>query len=168
MTELATDIFTLSHTAISLVAIALGFWFLKLLLQNCDCPRLTAGFLGLTALTSITGFIFFSPPGAPTPAQLTGVVALIVLAPTLYGLYGAKLAGKWRATYVIGAVASLYLNVFVLVVQLFTKVPALHATMLPGPAPGGPAFGAVQGLVLLACFWAGWLAVKRFRPVLPA
>ncbi len=76
--------------------------------------------------------------------------------------------GKWRAAYVNGALASLYLNVFVLVVQLFTKVPALHATMPPGPAPCGPAFGAVQGLVLLACIWAGWQAVKRFRPLIAA
>ncbi len=56
MTELGLHVFTLSHTAISLVAIALGFWWLSLTLQNRDCPRLTAGFLGLTALTSITGF----------------------------------------------------------------------------------------------------------------
>lgn len=149
MTELATDFFTLSHTAISLVAIALGFWFLGLMLQGRDCPRLTATFLGLTALTTITGFVFFRPPGAPTPAQLTGVVALIIVLPTLWALYAARLAGRWRVIYAVGAVASLYLNVFVLVVQLFTKVPALHATMPPGPAPGGPIFGAAQGLVLL-------------------
>jgi hypothetical protein len=165
MTELATDIFTLSHTAISLIAIVLGFWWLALLLKNQDCPRLTSAFLGLTALTTITGFVFFSPPGAPTPAQATGVLALIILAPTLYAYYGAGLAGKWRAAFVIGAVASLWLNVFVLVIQLFTKVPALHATMPPGPAPGGPAFGATQGLVLLAFVWAGWRGVKRFRPI---
>ena len=164
MTELGTDFFTLSHTAISLVAIALGFWFLALMLKNQDCPPLTHGFLGLTALTSITGFVFFSPPGAPTPAQLTGVVALLVMAPTLWGYYGARLAGRGRIAYVVGAVISLYLNVFVLVVQLFTKVAALHATMPPGPAPGGPVFGAAQGLTLLAFVWAGWLAVKRFRP----
>ena len=168
MTELGLDFFTLSHTGISLIAIALGFWFLKLLLQKRNCPRLTAGFLGLTALISVTGFLSFSPPGAPTPAQVTGVLALIVLAPTLYGLYGAKLAGKWRAAYVIGALASLYLNVFVLVVQLFTKVPSFHATLPPGPAPGGPAFGAVQAEVLLACVCAGWQAVKRFRPLIAA
>lgn len=162
MTELATDVLTLGHTAISLIAIGLGFWVLALLLRNRDCPRLTGAFLGLTALTTITGFVFFSPPGAPTPAQLTGVLALIILAPTLYGLYGARLAGRWRTAYVIGAVASLWLNVFVLVIQLFTKVPALHATMPPGPAPGGPAFGAVQGLTLLAFVWAGWKAKTRF------
>jgi amino acid transporter len=164
MTELATDVFTLSHTAISLIAIALGLWWLWLLLKNQDCPRLTEAFLGLTALTTLTGLVFFRPPGAPTPAQLTGVLALIVLAPTLWGYYGAKLAGKGRAAYVIGAVASLWINLFVLIIQLITKVPALHATMPPGLTPGGPAFGATQGLVLLAFVWAGWKAMKVFRP----
>ncbi len=147
MTELATDFLTLGHTAISLIAIALGLWWLALLLKNRDCPRLTAAFLGLTALTTITGFVFFSPPGAPTPAQLTGVVALSVLLPTLYALYGARLAGRWRTVYVVGAVVSLYLNVFVLVVQLFTKVPPLHALMPAGPAPGDRATGTSPGRV---------------------
>ena len=46
------------------------------------------------------------------------------------------------------ALVSLYLNVFVLVIQTFLKVPSLHA-IAPGEPPGGPVFGAVQGIVLL-------------------
>ena len=52
---------------------------------------------------------------------------------------------------------SLYLNVFVLVVQLFLKVPDPAIT-------GGPVFGAVQSIVLIASVIAGWLGVKRFHP----
>jgi hypothetical protein len=37
------------------------------------------------------------------------------------------LAGVWRRIYAVTAVLALYLNVFVLVVQLFEKVPALKA-----------------------------------------
>src|SRR2546430_8941052 len=36
-------------------------------------------------------------------------------------------AGPWRWIYVIGAVICLYFNLFVLVVQSFEKIPALHA-----------------------------------------
>ena len=63
----------------------------------------------------------------------------------------------------IGVVISLYLNVFVLVVQLFQKVPALQP--LAGNPPSGPVFGAVQGIVLIAFIVAGWRAVKRFHPI---
>jgi hypothetical protein len=65
--------------------------------------------------------------------------------------------------YVIGAVISLYLNVFVLVVQSFLKVPALHAF-----APNGnePPFAIAQGCVLLVFIVLGVLAAKRFRPAI--
>jgi hypothetical protein len=55
-------------------------------------------------------------------------------------------------------VISLYLNIFVLVVQLFLKVPKPAIT-------GGPVFGAVQGIVLIAFIIAGWRGVKRFHPI---
>ena len=108
------------------------------------------------ASLSVTGFVFFHPP-AFTPAQGTGIVALLVLAPTLYAFYAKRLAGSWRAIYVIGAVISLYLNVFVLIVQTFLKVPDPAIT-------GGPVFGAVQGIALIAFIVAGWRGVKRFHP----
>ena len=55
-----------------------------------------------------------------------------------------------------------------LVIQAFNKVPALCATMPTCPAPGGPAFGAAQGAVLLVFLAAGWLAVKRYHPSVTA
>jgi hypothetical protein len=75
-----------------------------------------------------------------------------------------KLAGAWRRIYVIGAVLSLYLNVFVLVVQLFLKVPALHALAPGAPANPEPPFKIAQGVVLVLFIVIGFLAVKRFHP----
>ena len=62
----------------------------------------------------------------------------------------------------VGAVVSLYLNCFVLVVQSFLKVPALHAL-----APEGtePPFAITQGLLLVLFVIAGFLAVRRFHPI---
>ena len=156
MTELSTDPLTLLHVAISLIAIFSGFVVLNQMRASLVSAGWTGIFLATSVLTSITGFVFFHPPGF-TPAQGTGIVALLVLAPTLYAFYAKRLAGSWRAIYVIGAVISLYLNVFVLVVQSFLKVPEPAIT-------GGPLSGAVQGIVLIAFIIAGWRGVKRFHP----
>ena len=157
-TTLSTDPLTLLHVLITLIAIASGFVVLAQMRASTLSGGWTGTFLATTLLTSVTGFIFFHPANPPTPAQLTGVVALLILAPTLYALYLKHLIGAWRPIYVIGAVISLYLNVFVLVVQLFLKVPKPAIT-------GGPVFGGVQLLVLLAFIVAGWLSVRRFHPI---
>lgn len=165
MTHLSLDVLTLTHVVITLIAIASGLVVVAQMLKSTYRGGVTGVYLATTLLTTVTGFVFFHPANAPTPAQLTGVVALIVLVPTLAGLYLKHLAGFWRPVYVVGAVISLWLNLFVLIIQTMQKVPALCATMPACPAPGGPVFGATQLIVLLATIWAGWRAVKKFHPV---
>jgi hypothetical protein len=94
--------------------------------------------------------------------MVIGAISLVILAVALFALYGRHLAGRWRTAYVITATLALYLNVFVLVIQSFIKVPPLHA-LVPSIPPSGPVFGAVQGVVLIAFLIAGWLAVKAGR-----
>ena len=160
MTQLATDPLTLVHLAISLAAILIGLPVLAAMMKGRTPVTLTGIFLGLTVLTSVTGFLFHNT--TITPGMVVGAISLIVLAVALFALYGKHLAGRWRAAYVITATAALYLNVFVLVIQSFIKVPALHA-LVPAIPPAGPVFGAVQGVVLIAFLIAGWRAVKA-RP----
>jgi hypothetical protein len=160
MTALGTDPLTLGHTAISLAAIIAGLMALAAMLKGQTPVRLTGVFLALTVLTSLTGYLFHNDH--LTPAQITGAVSLAVLAVALFAFYGRHLAGRWRAAYVVTAVAALYLNVFVLVIQSFIKIPALHA-LAPAIPPAGPVFGAVQGLVLIAFLVTGWMAVRAGR-----
>jgi hypothetical protein len=157
MTQLATDPLTLFHTAISLAAIAAGLLALAAMLKGQTPVTLTGVFLGLTVLTSVTGFLFHNDK--VTPGMVVGAISLIVLAVALFALYGRHLAGRWRTAYVITATLALYLNVFVLVIQSFIKVPPLHA-LAPSIPPAGPVFATVQGVVLLAFLVAGWKAVK--------
>ena len=157
MTQLATDPLTLFHTAISLAAIAAGLMALAAMLKGQTPVTLTGVFLGLTVLTSVTGFLFHNDK--VTPGMVVGAISLIVLAVALFALYGRHLAGRWRTAYVITATLALYLNVFVLVIQSFIKVPPLHA-LAPSIPPAGPVFAAIQGMVLLAFLVAGWKAVK--------
>jgi hypothetical protein len=89
-----------------------------------------------------------------------GAISLVMLAIAMLALYGRALAGGWRRTYVITAVTALYLNVFVLVVQSFLKVPALHAL---APKGSEPPFAVAQLIVLAVFVWLGFRATKRFR-----
>ncbi len=151
--------FTFFHVAISLVAIASGLVvLLQGLLASRRLPGWTAIFLITTVATSVTGFFF--PFVRFMPSHGVGIVSLLVLAVTIPALYKYRLAGAWRWIYVVGAVFALYLNVFVLVVQLFLKVPVLKAI---APTQADPPFAIAQGVVLLIFIVLGVLAVRRFH-----
>jgi hypothetical protein len=115
-------------------------------------------FLVTTILTSATGFLF--PFEKLLPSHIVGIISLVVLAVALVARYSMKLAGRWRAVYVITSVVALYFNVFVLVVQSFLKVGPLHAL-----APNGnePPFAVAQLIVLAAFGYLGFKSVKKFR-----
>jgi hypothetical protein len=89
-----------------------------------------------------------------------GIVSLVVLAFAMLPRYSRHLAGGWRRSYVITAVIALYSNVFVLVVQLFEKVPALHAL---APKGSEPPFAVTQLVVTVIFIGLGIAPVKRFR-----
>jgi hypothetical protein len=152
-------VFTVLHVIISVIAIAAGFVVLGGMFSSHRLPGWTALFLVFTVLTSVTGFMF--PITAFTPALGTGIVASVVLVVTFLALYAFNLSGRWRAVYVVTAVISLYLNVFVFIVQGFQKV-----TFLQPFAPTGsePPFLVAQ-LAALAVFIAlGFVALVKFHP----
>jgi hypothetical protein len=67
------------------------------------------------------------------------------------------LAGSARTIYAVTATIALWLNLFVLVVQSFLKVPALNVL-----APNGnePPFLAAQAVLLAGVVLLGYRAVK--------
>jgi hypothetical protein len=97
------------------------------------------------------------------PSHILSIVSLVLLAIACFALYGSKLRGGWRTTYVVTALASLYINVFVLVVQTFLKIPAL-AAIAPGNPPSGPVFAVVQGIVLVFFIIMIVGVIRRFKP----
>jgi hypothetical protein len=147
------------HVLLSLIGILSGFVVLNGLLKSKRLPGWTFIFLSTTVLTSASGFLL--PADHLLPSHIVAIISLVVLALALLALYSFRLDGAWRWIYVVTATISLYLNVFVLVAQLFSKVPALHAL---APTQGEPPFAIAQGAVLLAFLVLGFLAVKRFRP----
>jgi hypothetical protein len=159
MSFFGSQAFTLFHVALSLVGILTGLVVLRGLLTNDALNGWTLWFLVTTAATTLTGFLF--PFRGFTPAIGTGIVSTVALALTIPARYTFRLAGSWRWIYVVGAVFSLYLNCFVLVVQAFLKIPALKAL---APQGNEPPFAIAQGIVLVLFVIAGYLSVRRFRP----
>jgi hypothetical protein len=158
---MTTSTYTLVHVAISLLGICSGFVVLFGLLASKRLDSWTALFLVTTVLTSVTGFGF--PFDHLLPAHKVAILSLVVLAVAILARYVLHLVGAWRSIYVVGAVMALYLNVFVLIVQLFEKAPALKAL---APTQSEPPFLVAQLAVLAVFVLLAIFAVKRFHPEL--
>lgn len=152
-------IYTIFHTLISLAAIFSGIVVLAAMLSGNRVDCWTKGFLITAVATTVTGFFF--PFHRITPAVILGIITVPVLAITIYARYSGRLAGAWRWIYVIGAVMSLYFNLFVFVVQAFEKVPALNAI---APTQTESPFKLTQFVVLIASLLLAIVAVIRFHP----
>ena len=153
--------FTLLHVVISLVGIVSGLFVLYGLFGSNRMNGMTAVFLITTILTSVTGFLF--PFTQLLPSHMIGILSLVLLAVACFALYSRNLAGHWRSIYVVTAMTSLYLNVFVLIIQSFLKIGPLHA-LAPSVPPSEPPFAIVQGVVLVLFVAATVAAVRKFRP----
>lgn len=153
------QIYTIIHVLISLVGIFTGLIVLFGMLAGKRLDGWTKWFLVTTVLTSVTGFFF--PFHGFTPAIGLGIISLLVLAIAIYARYPRQLAGHWRWIYVVGAVISLYFNVFVGIVQSFEKIPALTAM---APTQTEPPFKLTQLVVLALFIVLGIVAAIRFRP----
>ena len=150
---------TLVHTVISIVAITAGLVVVGGLIAGVRIDGWTGIFLVTTALTSITGFFF--PFTHLSASQWIGIISLVILPLVIAARYWKHLAGRWRGTYVIGTVLVLYLNFFVLMVQLFRRIPAL---LVAAPKQTEPPFVLTQLLVMALFAWLGFAAFRRFRP----
>jgi hypothetical protein len=138
--------FTLFHVVLSVLGIVAGLVLVGGLVAGKRLDGWAAAFLVTTILTNVTGFGF--PFMAILPSHVVGGLSLIVLPVVAYALYGQHARGPWRRVFTIGSTAALYLNVFVLVVQLFAKVPAMQAI---APTQSEPPF-ALTHVVVLALF----------------
>lgn len=150
--------FTFVHGVISLVGILSGLVVLFGLIAGKRLDGWTALFLITTVATSVTGFMF--PFHKLLPSHVVGAISLVVLAIAILARYSRHLAGGWRPTYVISAVIALYLNVFVLIVQLFEKVAALNAM---APTQSELPFKITQVVVMALFIVLGIFAAKGFR-----
>jgi hypothetical protein len=155
---ISASAYTFIHVLLSVVGIGTGFVVIYGLLVGKRLAGWTGVFLATTIATSVTGFGF--PEHKLTPAHVFGIISLLVLAVTVPALYHYRLAGAWRSIYVVGSALALYLNVFVLVVQAFRRVPWLKEL---APTQSEPPFLIAQLAVLAFFIVLTIRGVKRFR-----
>ncbi|HWF48055.1 MAG TPA: hypothetical protein VG168_13690 [Bryobacteraceae bacterium] len=150
--------FTIFHVVLSLVGIGSGLVVLFGLLTSRRFDGWTLLFLATTAATSVTGFLF--PFHRFLPSHAVGILSLIVLCIAIVARYTFQLAGPWRTTYVISATIALYFNVFVVIAQMFQKIPSLKAL---APTQSEPPFQFTQLLVLIVFVVLCIFAARRFH-----
>src|SRR3954463_10234949 len=155
--------FTAIHTIISLVAIVAGIGVLAMLVNNTRPNIGTLVFLAAAIATSVTGFFFAFTKFLPSHG--VGAICLVLFVPALLAQYVYNFAGAWRWIYAISMAVNVYFLLFVLITQLFLKVPALHALAPNAPDNPEPPFLIAQTIVLAIFIYLIWKAVRNFRPV---
>ena len=149
---------TAFHVLLSLGGIVSGIVVALGLLTNRRLDGWTSTFLVTTVLTNATGFLF--PVDRFMPSHAIAIVSLTTLTFAILARHKFHMKGGWARGYAITAIISLYFNVFVLVAQLFAKIPALHAL---APAQSSPAFAISQLAVLLVFVALGIRVTARSR-----
>ena len=155
---LSLQAFTAAHVALSVIGLVCGPFVLREIFASRRPAGWAALFLTSLAATSLSGFMFpFTRLG---PGWVIGAISLAVLVPTILACTLYRLAGPWRWIYAVGATVTLYLDVVIAVLQLFAKLPALHAA--------GTTRLAVAQLAVLGTFATIAIrAVARFHPANP-
>ena len=155
-----TATFILIHVIISLIGIATGFVVLCGLLTNRLFAGWTALFLVFNVLTDLTGYPI--PPFGFDPPRAVGTLSLVLLVVAIAALYVFHARHAWRWIFVGSAMAALYLNVFVAVIQSFQKISFLNAL---APTQSEPPFVVAQVVVLPIIVGLAIAAVRRFHPL---
>lgn len=144
------------HVLVSLVGIFTGVVVTYGFLAGKRQEGWNQAFLATTIATSATGFLL--PAKTFLPSHALAIISLVVLAVAVYARYGKTLSGRWENRYVLTALVAQYLNVVVLVVQSFQKVPVALGVDPTQVAAGMP---VVQLVVLAGFVSLGWKSTHR-------
>ena len=151
--------YTEIHIALSVIALASGVAVVIGVIRSHRSPLWTLLYFVTAIATSATGFGF--PNNTFTPAEVAGVISLVLLGIAMLARYSYAFAGIARWLYALGVTLNLYLLFFILIAQAFLKVPALKSL---APTLSEPPFAIAQGVLLLAFVPVVIVTVRKFRP----
>jgi len=152
MATVHMSVLTIIHVIISLIGIVTGLIVVFGFLKPGTPGAMNTTFLVFTALTDITGFIFFPFHGV-TPGITLGIISLMVLIVALL-----MLRKKRTAVYIVAAVLAEFFNVLVLIAQSFMKIPALHQL---APKGNEPIVGITQLVTLIGFIVLAVIAIRK-------
>ncbi|MBG1233483.1 hypothetical protein [Aestuariivirga litoralis] len=154
------DVFTLTliHTALSFLALALGWVALRAYFATTPQVWTDLFILGVI-LVDVTGFLL--PIKGFTPAVGTGIVSSIIIILMLLARFGFGLKGWWGKLYALGIVANVFFLVLVTIAQSFLKLPELKA--IAAPDGTGPWFLLAQVINLVVFAWIGFKIMRKLK-----
>jgi hypothetical protein len=150
--------FTVFHVFVSLVEIVAGAAMALAFIRRRPTDGAVKLFLITAAITIFGGFLF--PFHGVTPAIVIGILNVVILFVTVFAWTRGTSSRLWNATFVVGALALLYFNCLVLIVQSFQKVPSLHDL---APLGNEPAALISQTVLLVVAVVVGYLSFKGTR-----
>lgn len=149
------------HTILSIVALITGACVISMLINNRRPDLWTILFFLSMILTDVTAFMF--PFTILLPSHYVGILSFVLLALALIAQYALHFAGAARWIYALTMGVAVYLDFFVFVIQLFLKVPALHALAPHAPDNPEPSFAIAQVVLLVIFVFLIWKSVRNFR-----
>lgn len=152
--------YTTFHVIISLIEIVAGVVMILAFVNKRPADGPAKIFLATAAITIFGGFLF--PFHGMTPAIVIGILNVVILFVTVFAWRRASSTRLWSATFAIGALALLYFNCLVLIVQSFQKVPGLHEL---APAGDEPAMLVSQTLLFVVALVVGYLTFRGTRRI---
>lgn len=150
--------FTILHVLISVIALISGIVLTLRFIQGTHSYTARMIFLFSSAANLLTGFLF--PFHGVTPAIVIGILNTAILVGTVVASGRRHVSRSWGIAYKVGALALLYFNCLVFIVQSFQKVPFLH-TM--APVGNEPPIIISQGVLFVVAMAAGYLCLRRTK-----
>ncbi|XZE45585.1 hypothetical protein SH467x_000830 [Pirellulaceae bacterium SH467] len=156
---------TIFHVVISLVAIALGTPATQSIIAGHNRTKRVAAYFLFTALTTLSGFAF--PIVRFTPGIAFGLLTILLLILAGVAVRKADSHSRWHFAYLMSALATLYLNCVVFIVQSFQKISALRSL---APTQTEPPFLIAQVILLLGITIVSWrgcraIILRRRLPI---
>jgi hypothetical protein len=158
--SISAETYTLLHVLISLVGIGLGLAVMFRILIGRRLDRLPPLFFVATLTAILTGFGF--PHTGLLPSHIIGILSIAVMAVTIPACCVFHREGAWREVFVVGCATTLYLSIFVFLMKVLLKFPALHA-LAPTERQKCPPFLISQFIILALFVVVTNLALKRFH-----